>query len=474
MFGYFELATQNSQSFYLHFLGNILMDIRLLQTFQGFVPGSFSPCVISPGGERGSMLAIAYVQDGWQKISFALFDLSLKQLLDELTCTSPEPVQELALTYDTSKTNWGLAQITFSDELLFRIVTFHEGLPVLTDAFLLEKASVAYSPGPMYHFAGDAHAYTLLYMKRPYYNDVPTLTVQRVFPEGHRVQILNEVFGYTDGILAHENGKVIVILTLQERVLQEEPERRRQYSFSLAGYTQDLVSLLWRKDLPTTLPAKPFYDVKELMELRMTATIVDGPIIAVTGRPTCIVGVAASKMVAQQAESTPDREMAGEELSHLLWVSNEGELLRHCHERLYPRLHLTVSETAVVGVDVKEGQWRLWNWFPQHETGFHALKFLEGDIQRAYVVARRGKTGYEPTFWLIEQCQDFVRLSEHNTTTLAEVSPPLLLKETNLFSQEEYGGVLTWSLPVGLLPYEDTLLMLAVNAQRQVELYQVV
>jgi hypothetical protein len=74
---------------------------------------------------------------------------------------------------------------------------------------------------------------------------------------------------------------------------------------------------------------------------------------------------------------------------------------------------------------------------------------------------------------LIEQCQDFIRLSERNTATLAEVSPPIMLKETTLFSQEEYGGVLTWSLPVGLLPYEDTLLLLAVNAQQQVELYQI-
>lgn len=450
------------------------MDIRLLQTFQGFVPGPFSPCVISPGGERGSMLAIAYIQDGWQKVSFALFDLSLKQMLDEVIFTPPEPVQELALTYDTSEANWGLAQITVSDALLFRLVTLDESLPVLTDAFLLEKVAVAYSLGPIYHFASDGQTYIILYMKRPYYNDVPVLTVQRVFPKERRVQVLNDAFDYTDGILAHANGRVVVLLTLQERVLQEKPERLRQLAFSLAGYTPDLASLLWKEDLPAALPARASYDVNELMELRATAIMIDGPMLP--GQTTCIVGVAAKKIAAQQigsiGGSEEEQEKAGE-LSHLLWVSTGGELLQICREQVYPQLHLTVSETAIVGVDVKEGQWRLWNWVPQHETRFHALKSLEGDIQRAYVVARSGKTGREASFWLIEQCQDFIRLSERNTATLAEVSPPIMLKETTLFSQEEYGGVLTWSLPVGLLPYEDTLLLLAVNAQQQVELYQI-
>lgn len=452
------------------------MDIRLLQTFQGIVPGSFSPCVVSLAGEQQNVLAITYVHDGWRKISFALFDLSFKQLLDEVIYTSPEPVQELGLTYDTSEANWGLAEITFSDELTFRLVTLDESLPVLTDAFLLGKAAVAYSLGPIYHFADDGHSYIILYMKRPNYSDIPTLTVQRVFPKECRVQVLNDTFEYTDGILAYANGRVIVLLTLQERVLQEEPERLRQYYFSLAGYTEDLTSLLWKEDLPAALPARPRYHVDELMELRASATIVDGPMLATIGQSTCIVGVAARKTGVQQAGSIgedEEKQEAAGELSHLLWVSNEGKLLQSCREQVYPRLHLTVSDAVVLGVDVKEGQWRLWNWFPQHETSFHALKFLEGDIQRAYVVAKQGKTGREASFWLIEQCQDFVRLSERNTATFAEVSPPIMLKETNLFSQEEYGGVLTWSLPVGLLPYEDTLLMLAVNAQRRVELYQI-
>ncbi len=450
------------------------MDIRLLQTFQGFVPGPFSPCVVSFGGEQQNVLAIAYVHDGWRKISLALFDLSFKQLLDEVIYTSPDPVQELGLTYDTLEANWGLAEITVSDELLFRIVTFHESLPVLTDAFLLEKAAVAYSLGPIYHFAGDARTYIILYMKRPYYNDVPVLTVQRVFPEERRAQVLSDAFEYTDGILAHANGRVVVLLTFQERVLQEKPERLRQYFFSLAGYAEDLASLLWKEDLPAALPARASYDVNELMELRATAIMIDGPMLP--GQTTCIVGVAAKKIAAQQigsiGGSEEEQEKAGE-LSHLLWVSTGGELLQICREQVYPQLHLTVSDAVVVGVDVKEGQWRLWNWFLQQETSFGVLKPLEGDIQRAYVVARSGKTGREASFWLIEQCQDFIRLSKRNTATLAEVSPPIMLKETNLFSQEEYGGVLTWSLPVGLLPYEDTLLMLAVNARRQVELYQI-
>lgn len=450
------------------------MDIRLLQTFRGFVPGTFSPCVVSLGGERDSLLAIAYVHDAWRKVSFALFDLSSMQLLDEVIDSVAEPIQELGLAYDTSTANWGQVEITFSDELTFRIVTLPESLPLLTEAFLLEKASPAYSPGPIYHFAADSHTYILLSMKRPYFNDMPTLTVQRVFPEERRVQVLNDPFDYTDGIVAHANGRIIVLLTLQERVLQEEPERRRQYFFSLAGYTQDLLSLLWREDLPKTLPARPLYDVDELMELRATASIVDGPFIAATGQTTCIVGVAARKPVAQKAGSIGGEELeAGGELSDLLWVSTGGELLQSCRDQVYPWLHLTVSDMAVVGVDMKEGQWRLWNWFPQNETRFHVLKFLEGDIQRVYVVARQGKTGREASFWLVEQRQDFVRLCEHNTATLAEVSQPLLLKETNLFSQQEYGGVLTWNSPVGLLPYKDTLLLLVVNAQQQVELYQI-
>src|SRR5258708_1119840 len=128
-----------------------------------------------------------------------------------------------------------------------------------------------------------------------------------------------------------------------------------------------------------------------------------------------------------------------------LWISGDGDELWRCSETIGPRVQKCRVESTVVGVDLLNGQWRLWNWAPQQAASFQSVVWLDASLASAHVLAEEGGTGQ--VFWLIEPMREGVRISHRDAHTLAEVVP---------------GEI-----------YQGKLLLLGMHDSNQLVLYQV-
>src|SRR5947209_3445651 len=127
----------------------------------------------------------------------------------------------------------------------------------------------------------------------------------------------------------------------------------------------------------------------------------------------------------------------------------------------------------VVGVDLVEGHWRLWNWAPLDEAPLQRLVWLDQRVVRAHVMTEPRQQERDGNhFWLIEESSEWVRISKRDVFTLAEVIPVVMLTGVHLLLPQNGSGSLDWHTSIEVLFYQDTLLLLAVDEHNQLSLYQ--
>jgi hypothetical protein len=121
-----------------------------------------------------------------------------------------------------------------------------------------------------------------------------------------------------------------------------------------------------------------------------------------------------------------------------------------------------------------KGQWRLWNWEPLVGPPFQTRIPLDQDVLRAHVVAATGKEEQNTHhFWLIEEYSDQVKIARRDASTLAEVTPAVNLAGVHLLLPQYSSGSLDWHTSLEAMAYQGTLLLLAVDEQERLALYQV-
>jgi hypothetical protein len=158
-----------------------------------------------------------------------------------------------------------------------------------------------------------------------------------------------------------------------------------------------------------------------------------------------------------------------EVLSHGVCLDEQGQVVQVCTSPLGLRPSLCCCAQMVVGVDQLEGRWRLWNWSVFRQQKVQALVTLDASCQRAYVHAEPA-SGY---FWLIEERQDGVCVSYRDASTLEEQAPATELPSVRLLPDQEEYRTLNGYRDMGILPYRDTLLLLAQSPEGELVLYQV-
>ncbi len=160
----------------------------------------------------------------------------------------------------------------------------------------------------------------------------------------------------------------------------------------------------------------------------------------------------------------------GEQLfSHGVCLTQNGQVVQVCSAPLGRYPSLCACQQTVIGVDRLESGWRLWNWAVLDEPGLHATLALDATCQRACV---RAQTGAD-RFWLIEESPAGVRVSLRDAQTLAELTPAQMIEGAHLASDLVDRPLEPHRTP-GLIPYRETLLVLVLNEQGGMELYQAV
>jgi hypothetical protein len=74
---------------------------------------------------------------------------------------------------------------------------------------------------------------------------------------------------------------------------------------------------------------------------------------------------------------------------------------------------------------------------------------------------------------LIEEYSDQVKIARRDASTLSEVTPAVNLAGVHLLLPQYSSGSLDWHTSLEAIAYQGTLLLLAVDEQERLALYQV-
>jgi hypothetical protein len=158
----------------------------------------------------------------------------------------------------------------------------------------------------------------------------------------------------------------------------------------------------------------------------------------------------------------------GEVLSHAVCLDHDGQVVQVGRSPLGLRPCICLSGQAVVGVDRFEGGWRLWNWFVLRQGTLDTVISLDASCTRAFVHAEPSSA----RFWLVEELRDGVRVSQRDTSTLGEIATAAFLPGVHLHQDRAGLRPLDGHRDVGVMPYQDSLLLLVKDENEALALYQ--
>lgn len=148
---------------------------------------------------------------------------------------------------------------------------------------------------------------------------------------------------------------------------------------------------------------------------------------------------------------------------------NTGEILQICSSPFGLTPSLCRCGEMMVGVDLFEGQWRLWNWPALQQSAIFQNKLLSPTCASAYVYAMPENDGQ---FWLIEDRDEGIAVSQYNAKTLDQLSSAVLLPELHLlYTQHEERPLNGYRSP-GLIAYRDSFFLLLRGVNDEMILYQ--
>jgi hypothetical protein len=155
-------------------------------------------------------------------------------------------------------------------------------------------------------------------------------------------------------------------------------------------------------------------------------------------------------------------------------LDHHGHLLQEHAGLLGLRPSLCRCGDLVIGTDRVVESWRLWNWAAAQEANPYTVLSLDPLCQRSYVSAQEGADW----FWLIEELPKAVRVSKWEASSLTQMAAIGELAGYHLLPNRDYALYPPNARPLeehrnlGLIPYQNTLLLLVLNTQGEMELYQ--
>ena len=118
-----------------------------------------------------------------------------------------------------------------------------------------------------------------------------------------------------------------------------------------------------------------------------------------------------------------------------------------------------------------DGQLSLWNWQPFQEAQQHNFVFLAPSMLRAVVVARDTKTALENEwFWCVEEYGHGIRVVQRAGRDLQEIQARWC--EGISLPDRWYSPHLLEAQPKSIVSFQESLLILAMNRDKRLQLLQ--
>ena len=475
------------------------MEIHSLYTFPVTAPKKELPRAWLLQEGNGGLLALvcygnlASTEPFTGTLSWYLLDIETRSLLKE--ARSPHLLNDLEalhLAYDASTATWIVGSLEFLEdtawfEAVVRLIREDEnGQTMLSAPIFHEPANDMAPIGPIFALQASGERYTLLYRK-PDLDCVSTPAIclgQIDMTTGHIEQSIKD---YADSALACHQQDSALLLSLVPRIGGVSLERQAVFTgathywgFSVTGYSRDFHTENWYHDLDLRLPAGQTLVLKGRSDfewLGINAAAIPGPSVTETGQQTYVIGITMMDVFDRPYEDGHTSEEASWITNHvetLLCIDTLGKVIQTCTDAIGLRIQLCRVQATVVGVDLLKGQWRLWNWEPLVGPPFQTRIQLDQDVLRAHVVAATEKEEQNARhFWLIEEYSDQVKIARRDASTLSEVTPAVNLAGVHLLLPQYSSGSLDWHTSIEAMVYQGTLLLLAVDEQERIALYQV-
>lgn len=226
----------------------------------------------------------------------------------------------------------------------------------------------------------------------------------------------------------------------------------------------------------------PHKDVVNWLDVRLVVT--PGPRIEPQGKQTCVAALVMYEPGELSREEpnnenidflhhSPHRsakysEQGGRQHGGLFWFDSQGTCLKQGTSTVGKRMSLCCCGERMIGTDLLDGRWRLWSWVPTETTELQEWFMLSSDVKGASVVVQEELQ--ERSFWLIEEYEDRVKVSLRESETGVERTS-IWLEGISL----PEGPVLAGESrkPMGVVAYDDTLLILGANKQQQLHMFQI-
>ncbi len=476
------------------------MQVERLYQFPVTTPQRDIPRAWHLQEEADHILAVVYVTDKAQwppassKLSFLLLDLSTRTLMKEVTTTIAHgAIETLELAYDPLTRTWAMGDLEFQDisntyQIRLRLLSHQEnGHATITESAFADEANDPEEIGPLFALETAGETGTLVYLKPDFYDPaLAGLYVARVdLANGQVVQQCMQAEAQVG--LVRRAGKACLFVTyLDHRAVTREGGEERETK-TAPGWSLWMIDgesyadpIAWRysPELKRSVDENGGVHGMTIKHAFITsAEAIGGPLLSSTQRQTFVVGMV-TMMAWVDAEEDQFRISAKNQVYNktqgLLCIDTEGNILQTSDGSLGLYMQFCLSEKVVVGTDLLRDRWRLWNWFPLEEASFRCMTWLDQDVLRACMV-REGPLEEQTTnhFWLIEEYREQITVSKRDAITLAEMTPAAVLKGVHLLTPQNGHGSLNWHSSIEVLFYRGSLLLLAVDDNDQLGLYQV-
>jgi hypothetical protein len=440
-----------------------------------------------------SILALVYVSDLAEEsptsttLTFLLLDVKTEKVLQSVSWTFPrEEIEVLRLIYEPLTMTWVIGLSEWGADNLYHLAV-RAIAPERTILSLWDDwESDMTPPGPLYTMYTYDTGCVVVYRKpAPYFHGPSTLSVRTIDVETKAEDHM--LVEDTDSAMVWTDEHTTLVLSINSYMdtsaslaLAMNPymdvSTAGRWCFQLSCYDAVSYTPHWQQKLApclteTSIPV--LQGDSDFEWLGINAAICAGPLLAGSGEPTWVVGAALTDIfrLTGRGHSSAEASRLPRKVDLLLWINALGEERQRCTERIGLCVQMCRVQSTMVGVDVFNGQWRVWNWVPQQAASFQSVIWLDETVSGVHVVA--GEETAQQRFWLIEDRGEGVRISRRDAQTLAEVVPGETLPGVHLLEPQNGPGSLDWHSERDIAVYQETLLVLGINEKSQIALYQV-
>lgn len=452
-------------------------------------------CCLKNGLQR--ILGIAIIHNNHKErtapASFSLMQLDMTNgtiISDANYSCSCNKLEAIQLHYDGREDRWVIVTLESFDFLepsrIRMYIVNSDSLILSGTPILLEEAiDTGTDLGPLLGVTAHANDYSIFYMKPKLDNlDAPTICLGHIKREKYQEQVSVEEITMGEKALAYISGEHFLLLICRpeygefsEKVEGVPQGVTGEWHISIVGWKGSTISGPWEYTSALGLPVGDRWNPEnDFIWFVVGADTTTGPTIPATGQQTFIIGITLIDTFDYQAHGyTPAEEsQINKRATDLFCIDINGKLIQRCHSQVGTDLHLSFSNTIVVGIDVIDDRRRLWNWSPLNETELHSILWLDQEALRTSVfIEQLPEPDIADHFWLIEEYREQVKISKRSITTLREVVPTIVLADVHLLSEQKNWRYLAWDKPIGIMPGKSKLLLLAGDKDQQLGLYQV-